>query len=141
MSVGKAALLSALTIDEDDLAKSMGFQEADSGNDISSFAAADIGDAINLSDVSVGVFTQALENIATLRADNGGTMSRLNFASDNIATSPKPIWRQLTGGLSMSMWQPKAPSWLSTMFLYRRPHRCLPRPTLITISHSCYLGR
>ena len=67
--------------------KSMGFQEADSGNDISSFAAADIGDAINLSDVSVGVFTQALENIATLRADNGGTMSRLNFASDNIATT------------------------------------------------------
>ena len=87
VSVGKAALLSALTIDEDDLAKRMGFQEADSGNDISSFAAADIGDAINLSDVSVGVFTQALENIATLRADNGGTMSRLNFASDNIATT------------------------------------------------------
>ena len=35
----------------------------------------------------MGVFTQALENIATLRADNGGTMSRLRFASDNIATT------------------------------------------------------
>jgi flagellin len=34
--------------------------------------------------MSVGVFTQALENIATLRADNGGTMSRLRYASDNV---------------------------------------------------------
>ena len=87
VSVAKAALLSALTIDEDSLSTAMGFQEADSANDISSFAAENIGDAINLTDVSVGVFTQALENIATLRASNGGTMSRLHFASDNIATT------------------------------------------------------
>ena len=38
-----------------------------------------------LTDVSVGVFTQAIQNIATLRADNGGTMSRLSFASDDVA--------------------------------------------------------
>ena len=87
VSVAKAALLSALTIDEDSLSTAMGFQEADSANEISSFAAENIGDAINLTDVSVGVFTQALENIATLRASNGGTMSRLHFASDNIATT------------------------------------------------------
>ena len=87
MSVSKALLLSALTIDEANLSNAKEFQEADSANDISSFAAENIGDAISLTDVSVGVFTQALENIATLRADNGGTMSRLRFASDNIATT------------------------------------------------------
>ena len=43
-----------------------------------------IGDAINLTDVSVGVFTQAIENIATLRADNGGSMSRLGM--------PRKMW-------------------------------------------------
>ena len=85
VSVGKAALLSALTIDEDSLSTAMGFQEADSANDISSFAAENIGDAINLTDVSVGVFTQAIENIATLRADNGGSMSRLRHAADDVA--------------------------------------------------------
>ncbi len=87
VSVGKALLLSALTIDEANLSNAKEFQEADAANDISSFAAENIGDAINLADVSVGVFTQALENIATLRAGNGGTMSRLRFASDNIATT------------------------------------------------------
>ena len=33
----------------------------------------------------MGVFTQAIQNIATLRADNGGSMSRLRFASDDVA--------------------------------------------------------
>ena len=40
---------------------------------------------INLTDVSVAVFTQAIENIATLRADNGGSMSRLRFAAEDVA--------------------------------------------------------
>jgi flagellin len=39
---------------------------------------------MTLDKVSVGVFNKALENIAGLRAQNGGSMSRLNFASDNI---------------------------------------------------------
>ena len=34
----------------------------------------------------MGVFNKALENIAALRARNGGTMSRLSFASENIST-------------------------------------------------------
>ena len=86
VSVNKAALLSALTIDAGDLATGQAYQTKGTG-DVRSFAAADNSEAINLSDISVGVFTQALENIATLRADNGGTMSRLRFASDNIATT------------------------------------------------------
>ena len=86
VSVNKAALLSALTIDAGDLATEQAYQTKDTGN-VRSFAAADNSEAIDLSAISVGVFTQALENIATLRADNGGTMSRLRFASDNIATT------------------------------------------------------
>jgi flagellin len=31
------------------------------------------------------VFTQAIENIATLRADNGASMSRLRFAGEEMA--------------------------------------------------------
>ena len=40
---------------------------------------------MDLSDVSVAVFTQALENIATLRAENGASVSRLNFAHESAA--------------------------------------------------------
>ena len=88
VSVSKAALLSALTIDERvaNIGVAQEFDDDDDTN-IFSFASQDTSEAFDLSDVSVGVFTQALENIATLRADNGGTMSRLNFASDNIATT------------------------------------------------------
>ena len=88
VSVSKAALLSALTIDSRvaNIGVAQEFDD-DDDTDIFSFASQDISEAFDLSDVSVGVFTQALENIATLRADNGGTMSRLNFASDNIATT------------------------------------------------------
>ena len=82
VSLNKATLLSALTIDAGTLAAGA-FSTAGTG-DVRSFAAADSASAIALDDVSVGVFNQALENIAALRAQNGGSMSRLNFASDNI---------------------------------------------------------
>ena len=48
------------------------------------FAAVNSDETINLSDISVGVFTQAIENIATLRADNGASMSRLRFAGEEM---------------------------------------------------------
>jgi len=85
VSVNKSLLLSALTVDAGTLAASE-FSNAGTG-DVKSFAASPTSTAINLSDVSVGVFTQALQNVATLRADNGASMSRLTFASDNIATT------------------------------------------------------
>jgi flagellin len=75
-------LLSALTINAATLAASE-FSNAGTGN-VRSFAAKDGTDAINLSDISVGVFTQAIENIATLRADNGASMSRLRFAGEEM---------------------------------------------------------
>ena len=83
VSVNKALLLSALTIDAGTLAASE-FSNAGTGN-IKTFAAANAGATIDLSDISVGVFTQAIENIATLRADNGASMSRLRFAGEEMA--------------------------------------------------------
>ena len=87
VSVGKSMLLSALTINASTLAAAKYSDGATAGNNINSFASATISGAINLNDISVGVFTQALQNVATLRADNGASMSRLAFASDNIATT------------------------------------------------------
>ena len=86
VSVNKAALLSALTINrqESQLGVGQAYQSKGTG-EVRSFAAADISEVIDLTDVSVGVFTQAIQNIATLRADNGGSMSRLRFASDDVA--------------------------------------------------------
>jgi len=83
VSVNKSMLLSALTVDAGTLAASE-FSNAGTNN-VKSFAASPTATVIDLDDVSVGVFTQALENVATLRADNGASMSRLTFASDNIA--------------------------------------------------------
>ena len=40
---------------------------------------------MDLDAVSVAVFTKALENIASLRAQNGGTMSRLTFSDEMIS--------------------------------------------------------
>jgi len=89
VSVNKSMLLSALTIDSGTLAAGA-FTTAGTGN-INSFASASPATRIDLNDISVGVFTQALENVATLRADNGASMSRLAFASDNIAVTKTNI--------------------------------------------------
>ena len=90
VSVSKSLLLSALTIDTDALTTGKAYittQQNGSyaaGDDIT-FAAENSGKTINLSDISVGVFTQAIQNIATLRADNGASMSRLRFAGEEMA--------------------------------------------------------
>ena len=96
VSVGKALLLSALTIDASDLKSSI-FASTNKNNsgggagDVYSFASANLSGAMDLDSISVGVFNQALENIAALRARNGGTMSRLSFASENISTQKTNI--------------------------------------------------
>jgi len=48
------------------------------------FANARIEDTLGLDAISVGVITQALENIAYLRAQNGGSASRLAFNSESL---------------------------------------------------------
>ena len=42
---------------------------------------------ISLGLMSVGVLSKALQNLATLRADNGATMSQLRYAHDNLSRS------------------------------------------------------
>jgi len=40
---------------------------------------------LDLDDISVGVITQALENVAFLRAQNGGSHSRLAFNAESLS--------------------------------------------------------
>jgi flagellin len=101
VSINKALLLGALTIEADDLEQTDAtntnlWSVADGQNKTArdttrlyTFASQTYDGAFSLDEVSVGVFTQALENIATLRADNGGTMSRLQYASDNATLQAK----------------------------------------------------
>lgn len=91
VSINKGLLLSALTIKSDSMdsdkwseARKHSTAAARKSNNLYTFASETYATAIKLEEMSVGVFTQALENIATLRADNGGTMSRLRYASDNV---------------------------------------------------------
>ena len=89
VSVNKALLLSALTIDTANLGTGTGYDKTLNGNftgtQAISFVAEDASRTINLTDLSVGFFTQALENVATLRAANGASMSRLRFAGQEMA--------------------------------------------------------
>jgi flagellin len=81
VSINKATMLAALTIDASDVSAKKAFQDV-TGN-VKSFAASTVSDAISLGAVSVGVYSQALQNIATLRAENGGSVSRLQFAQES----------------------------------------------------------
>ena len=91
VSVSKALLLSALTINTSSAQIQNGVAYGNTLNsnfatgNAMTFAAVNSDETINLSDISVGVFTQAIENIATLRADNGASMSRLRFAAEDMA--------------------------------------------------------
>jgi flagellin len=90
VSLHKAALLSAITIDADDLTARNAFTGADNSaakgtGGTFSFAASSSTDTMTLDKVSSAVFEQALSNVAFLRAQVGGTMSRVTFASENIA--------------------------------------------------------
>ena len=89
VSVNKSLLLSALTIDASALGTGTAYDNSLNGNFTGTqamcFVAEDSSRTINISDISVGVFTQALENVATLRADNGASMSRLRFAGQEMA--------------------------------------------------------
>ena len=103
VSVFKSALLSALTVKQD---RSLAGDTANGGADGTSdwktvteqdksgfepddnvwvtFANARIEDTLGLDAISVGVITQALENIAYLRAQNGGSASRLAFNAESL---------------------------------------------------------
>lgn len=80
VSINRSMLLSALTIDAGTLSSA-----AWTGTANGTFAVSVASKAMDLSAVSVGVFNQALQNIATLRAENGGSVSRLQFAQESAA--------------------------------------------------------
>jgi len=85
VSINKTALLAALTIDASSVGTKKTFKEADTaGDEIRSFGSKTVGGAFELGEVSVAVFTQALQNVATLRAENGGSVSRLQFAKESV---------------------------------------------------------
>jgi flagellin len=85
VSLHKAALLSALTITAATPATAASYQSRDNATTVFSFASADLNSTITLDQVSSAVFSKALENVAGLRAQNGGTMSRLTFSSEMIS--------------------------------------------------------
>ena len=83
VSLHKSLLLSAVTLGLDKTIEKTHNQgvtgNLDPNRTIVTFASAEVSGTINLDDISVGVITQALENISFLRAQNGGTHSRLAF--------------------------------------------------------------
>ena len=87
ISIHKAVLQSALTLDGGSLVGAAWSSQMNNtaGSTTVTFAADEVGNALSVNDVSVGVITQVLENIAYLRAQNGGGMSRLSFQLDSIA--------------------------------------------------------
>ena len=90
VSVHKSTFLSALTIDSSSYNASVfgttnKYSSSNTSGTVFSFAAASLGTSFTLDSVSVGVFSKALENIASLRAQNGGTMSRLTFSDEMIS--------------------------------------------------------
>ena len=97
VSVNKALLLSALTINtaantiQTGVAYGATTNSSFTSGNAMTFAAVDSSETINITDISVGVFTQALQNVATLRADNGASMSRLRFAGEEMALQETPL--------------------------------------------------
>ena len=89
VSINKSMLLSALTIVSNTLQSDSHSNASNAGvagsNGTFTFAASTSSGTMTLDKVSVGVYTQALQNIATLRAENGGSVSRLQFSKESAA--------------------------------------------------------
>ena len=92
VSVHRSLLLSALTMNSRTHAtiawqqRANGSQNNAENNDFNfSLASEKVEDTITLDSISVNVFLTALENIAALRAQNGASMSRLNFQAVNLS--------------------------------------------------------
>ncbi len=83
VEINKSSMLAALTIDSTNLSAKNAYQDISST--IKSFASETLNLAINLSDISLGMHTQALQNLATLRAENVSSSSRLQFAQRSAA--------------------------------------------------------
>jgi flagellin len=112
VSVHKSVLLSALTFNtrdgvdgtvdgyRDSIAYNTGGLNAGTGDETNpinvTFATESGGTFLDLQDISVGVISQALENVAFLRAQNGGVHSRLAFNAQSL-TQQKTNMRAALG--------------------------------------------
>jgi flagellin len=106
VSIFKAGLQSALTLHTtktlagsvaDDTVAAWSTVVANQGNNkMITFAADEIANTIDLDDISVGVITQALENVSYLRAQSGGSQSRLAFNLESL-TQQKTNMRAALG--------------------------------------------
>ena len=92
VSMHKSALLSALTFHTNTMALDAHDDAVNTSGDgdettafIMTLATATGGNFLDLADISVGVLTQALENVSFLRAQNGGTHSRLAFNAESLS--------------------------------------------------------
>jgi flagellin len=88
VSIQRSMLLSALTIktaDRISLGSAAWSSTLNASGTTKTFAVSVASSAMALSAASVGVFTKALENIATLRAENGAAVSRLEFSQEASA--------------------------------------------------------
>jgi len=92
VSLYKSALLSALTIDAANLSTAGAGLSGWSGTGSTVFglfvdnSTGNSGISLNTTGLSMGVFEQAVANIAYLRAQTGGGMSRLNFAAESLSS-------------------------------------------------------
>jgi flagellin len=101
VSVYKSSLLSALTLGGDkSINKTWGTTTNSSAavgsNNQLTLASAAIENTLDLDQLSVGVITQALENVSYLRAQNGGSQSRLAFNLESL-TQQKTNMRAALG--------------------------------------------
>ena len=91
VSLHKSLLLSALTVGQDkeinhewSSADNSAVQQIGYTGAPLTLASDSVAGTLDLDQISVGVITQALENISFLRAQNGGTHSRLAFNSESL---------------------------------------------------------
>ena len=104
VSLHKSVLLSALTFNTNGTQASVAYGSAangsatgaETGKFVATFATESGGTMIDLDDISVGVITKALENVAFLRAQNGGVQSRLTFNAESL-TQQKTNMRAALG--------------------------------------------
>ena len=93
VSISRSLLLSALSVRTDtsvSIGSGLKYSVASANNGSVgaasyAFAVENSADALSLGQVSTGVFQAVIENVVFLRAQNGGQLSRLNFAAESLS--------------------------------------------------------
>ena len=83
VSLNKATLLAAITFNGTTAATATTAAGATGGSNVA-LASSTAAGSLSIGALGISFFTKALENIATLRAQNGATMTRLQFSEDHL---------------------------------------------------------